>query len=109
MMETRSPDCNSDVIIKPAFTDQTVASVTGKKKPLIGLDSFAWSEDKDFVKIYVDFEGPNRLDDSRVQFVSSISLIIMKQSLITYELLTRNGQKMISNYESSKMKMNTFF
>ena len=43
-----------------------------KKQPLVPLDSFSWSEEPHYVKIYVDFAAANELVDSQVQFVSFI-------------------------------------
>ena len=43
-----------------------------KKQPLVPLDSFSWSEEPNYVKIYVDFAAANELVDSQVHFVSFI-------------------------------------
>ena len=41
-----------------------------QKRHYQALDSFSWSEEPNFVKIYVDFENAHHLNDEQIKFVS---------------------------------------
>lgn len=52
---------------------QSVEESATKSFPLVEFESFAWSEEKEKVKIYVDFPGAADVPDSDIRFVSFIT------------------------------------
>jgi hypothetical protein len=47
---------------------QSVEESAAKNFPLVEFESFAWSEEKEKVKIYVDFPGAADVPDSDIRF-----------------------------------------
>ncbi len=53
-----------------AASTTTTTSYKEMKRHYQALDSFSWSEEPNFVKIYIDFENADHLTDEQITFVS---------------------------------------
>ena len=50
-------------------TDAEVEEAPKQKYPLVEFPSFSWSEEKMKVKIYIDFENANTVENEMIQLV----------------------------------------
>lgn len=52
---------------------ETKAVVSEKKKPVVAFDSFSWLDEKKSIKIYVDFENADKIENDAIVLVSEVN------------------------------------